>query len=102
VLMQCIASEAPRTPIFACPANMMRCSDGSCRATCSAVQAPVCPSGSTGSFLCPGNQVVCSVSLSECSRNQPWNGCPVNRIQCPNRPGICVATLQDCTLAPGP
>lgn len=102
VLMQCIASEAPRTPVFSCPAGMMRCSDGSCEATCAAVQPPACPSGSTGSFLCPGNQVACAASLSECSKKQPWNGCPVNRIQCPNRPGICVASLQDCASAPGP
>ena len=102
VLMQCIASEAPRTPVFSCPAGMMRCSDGSCDATCATVQPPTCPSGSTGSFLCPGNQVACAASLSECSQKQPWNGCPVNRIQCANRPGICVASLQDCASAPGP
>jgi hypothetical protein len=102
VLMQCIPSGLSRTPALSCPVGMMRCSDGTCAATCSAVQAPACPSGSMGSYLCPGNQLLCAASLSECSKKQPWNGCPINLLQCPNRPGVCVASLQDCATAPGP
>jgi hypothetical protein len=104
VLMQCVPAEAPRTPVFSCPPGMMRCSDGSCdtAANCSSVQAPACPSGSTGSFLCPGNRVACAASLSECSKKEPWNGCPVNRIECPNRIGVCAVSLQDCSSVPGP
>jgi hypothetical protein len=102
VLMKCISSGLPPTPALSCPDGMMRCSDGSCAASCSAVQAPSCPSGSTGSFLCPGNRLICASSLSECSKKQPWNGCAVNLLQCPNRTGVCVASLQDCASAPGP
>ena len=104
VLMQCVPAEAPRTPVFSCPSGMMRCSDGSCdtAANCASVQAPACPSGSTGSYLCPGNRVTCAASLSECSKKEPWNGCPVNRIECPNRLGVCAVSLQDCSSAPGP
>jgi hypothetical protein len=102
VLLQCVASNQLPMPVFSCPAGMMRCSDGSCNSTCSNAQTPQCPSGSTGAFLCPGNQVFCAASLSECSQKQPWNGCPVNQVQCPNRPGVCVAVLQNCASAPGP
>ena len=104
VLMQCVPADAPRTPVFSCPPTMMRCSNGSCdtAANCASVQAPACPSGSTGSYLCPGNRVACAASLSECSKKEPWNGCPVNQLQCPNRPGVCAASLQDCSSVPGP
>jgi hypothetical protein len=102
VLVQCVSAAQPRTPAFACPTDMMRCSDGSCAPTCSSAQASACPSGSTGSIICPGNQVFCAASLSECSKKQPWNGCPVNQVHCPDRPGVCVASLKDCASAPGP
>jgi hypothetical protein len=102
VLLQCIPSEVPRTPAFSCPDGMKRCFDGSCDTTCTAIQAPACPIGSSGSYLCPGNQLMCAASLSECSQKQPWNGCPVNLLQCPKRPGTCVASLQDCASASGP
>ena len=102
VLLQCVASNQLPMPVFSCPVGMMRCSDGSCNPTCTNTPTPVCPSGSTGTFMCPGNQVFCAASLSECSQKQPWNGCPVNQVQCPNRPGFCVASLQNCASAQGP
>jgi hypothetical protein len=102
VIMRCVAPGTPKTPVFPCPTGSKRCFDGTCQASCSSSTAPACPSGSTGSFVCPGNAVYCAASLSDCSKQQPWNGCPFGLIECPARRGVCVSSLSACAAAPGP
>ena len=79
-----------------CPEHKpFRCRNWKC-----AVNHTACSSGEKpDGFVCPNGKAV--DTARQCLRNMTWDGCPAGKIDCPQKRGLCVDSLDECERKTG-